>query len=202
MFQLSLANNHIVDIKGVSAATGLKVLDLSNNSIVSIEGILSLLLYYWLLFCKCCLLASLDMAWSCAPFFGSYSLLPLTTLILQAFIWEKAKELFVIECSFTIDIYSHRKSWCVPWTVLMYQYFRIYIFLSMFWRYQWVNKSWMVKSFWEQHWGKLMQISWYSSLTIIYKQTDTSNFWKPTFSNNNSHIFSLFSIAAENRKPW
>lgn len=88
LFQLSLANNHIVDIKGVSAATGLKVLDLSNNSIVSIEGILSLLLYYWLLFFKYCSLASLDMVWSCAPFFSRYILLALTLLILHAFIWQ------------------------------------------------------------------------------------------------------------------
>lgn len=88
LFQLSLANNHIVDIKGVSAATGLKVLDLSNNSIVSIEGILSLLLYYRLLSFKYCSLASLDMVWSCAPFFGRYILLALTLLILHAFIWQ------------------------------------------------------------------------------------------------------------------
>ena len=39
-FQLSLSGNHIVDMKGVSAAQGLRVLDLSNNSIVCIEGML------------------------------------------------------------------------------------------------------------------------------------------------------------------
>ena len=39
-FQLSLASNHIVDIKGISAASSLRVLDLSNNSIVATEGIL------------------------------------------------------------------------------------------------------------------------------------------------------------------
>ena len=37
-FQLSLSGNHIVDIKGISAALSLRVLDLSDNSIVAIEG--------------------------------------------------------------------------------------------------------------------------------------------------------------------
>ena len=37
-FQLSLSGNHIVDIKGISAASSLRVLDLSDNSIVAIEG--------------------------------------------------------------------------------------------------------------------------------------------------------------------
>ena len=37
-YQLSLARNHIVDMRGISAAERLRVLDLSNNSIVCIEG--------------------------------------------------------------------------------------------------------------------------------------------------------------------
>ena len=37
-FQLSLSGNHIVDIKGISAASSLRVLDLSDNSIVAVEG--------------------------------------------------------------------------------------------------------------------------------------------------------------------
>ena len=45
-FQLSLSGNHIVDIKGISAAVSLRVLDVSNNSIVAIEGI-SLAAKYW-----------------------------------------------------------------------------------------------------------------------------------------------------------
>lgn len=38
--QLSLAGNHIDNMTGISAAQGLRVLDLSNNNIVCIEGTL------------------------------------------------------------------------------------------------------------------------------------------------------------------
>ena len=48
--QLSLADNHIVNMKGTGAAINLRVLDLSNNSVVEIEGSYQVSLYCVVLF--------------------------------------------------------------------------------------------------------------------------------------------------------
>ncbi len=65
-FQLSLAGNHIVDIKGISAASTLRVLDLSDNSIVAIEGTVQLVNILFCFVINRIYNKILDFDWFCA----------------------------------------------------------------------------------------------------------------------------------------